>query len=301
MHEFKFTLLLLLAFQGVCCMQDATAQEWDEVKIVSHPLTKNVYMLEGSGGNIGVLINDDHVLVIDSQFDPLFDKIKASIEQLSDLPIRYLINTHWHRDHVSGNARFDEIGATLIAHEVVKTRLILGGKVDFFESELPPQSREAIPDLTFTDEVTMNFGSEQIRMFYVPNAHTDCDIIVHMRENNAIHMGDAYFSGMYPFFDLSSGGKIKGVIAACDQALALCDEDTKIIPGHGALSNSAELSRYRDMLTDVVTHVEKAMAEGATLEDVQESAPQFMKVHEAEFGGGFIDAKTLILFVYNSL
>ena len=276
-------------------------QDWDAVEIKSYKAGANVYMLEGSGGNIGVLINDDHVVVIDSQFEPLYDKIRAAIGELTDKPVRYLVLTHWHYDHVSGNQRFHQEGVAIISHENVKKRMIEGGVIEFFSREVPPQPRKALPDLTFSDQVTIDMGREKLILHYAENAHTDGDAIVYLPANNVLHMGDVYMSNMYPFFDLSSGGTINGLIAACDRALALCNDNTVVIPGHGALSNSAELKRYTAMLKSVAHNVESRKAEGAELSEILEAATEFMQPHEAEFNKGFIDARTIVTFVYNTL
>lgn len=277
------------------------AQDWEDVEIQTKPLTEHVHMLVGQGGNIGVLVTDDFLVMVDDQFEPLFDKISASLAELSKQPVRYVINTHWHGDHTGGNTAFSNAGATLVAHQKVQARMESGSKIEFFGREVPPAANTAVPELTFRDDVVLTFGSEEIHLIHAPNAHTDGDALVFFKTSNVIHMGDLYFAGMFPFIDLSSGGSIEGVIAGCERALTLADENTQIIPGHGPLSDKASLNRYKDMLADMADRVGDMKGDGKDLKDVIEAQNGITGPYQDDFGGGFISAKDLLTFIYNSL
>jgi len=277
------------------------AQGWDEVEIKSVPVTDDFYMLEGRGGNIGLLITDDQAVLIDGQFAELHDKIMTVITETTDKPLQTLINTHWHRDHTGGNALFHAAGATIMAHEAVKARLKSGGTVPFFGSEVSPQPEEALPERLFTENIELNLKGESLKIIMAPAAHTDGDAFVFMEANNVIHMGDIYFAEMYPFIDLHSGGSIKGTIAACRMALEMADTNTMVVPGHGPLTDSKALADYTFMLEKITLGVEAMHAQGADLKAVTERAEDLTGPYNERFGNGFISAKDLLIFIYKSL
>lgn len=301
MKTFASFFGIVIAFSAILMTHTSCAQEWDKVDIEATPITDHVYMLTGSGGNIGVLINDDHILVIDSQFDPLYDKIVARIAELSDKPIRFLVNTHWHIDHTSGNASFDADNATIIAHENVKTRLESGGRIDFMNRDVPPVDRPHLPDLTFYDRAELDLGSETIHLVYVDGAHTDGDALVYLERNNVLHAGDAIFGVSYPFIDLSSGGTIDGHIAACKRILELADDETAIISGHSVPNTRAEIESYLAMVTTVTEYVRAAIADGKDLKAVVDGSEDMMKAYDATYARGFIDSRSFLSFIFNSL
>ncbi len=294
MQKLIVIVMLFCTFYSV-----AQNDEWDDVEIKTIALTDNIVMLMGRGGNIGAVKSDEAVLVIDAQFEPLYDKIKNSISEWSKLPVTYLLNTHWHGDHTGGNNKFYEDGAILISHKNVQVRLSSEQKIDFFGKEVPASPTEAIPTITFNDKMSISIGEETVNLIHLKNAHTDGDAIVHFPKSNVIHMGDVYFAGMYPFIDLSSGGNISGVIEACEFALSISDQNTQIIPGHGPLSSREELKEYTAMLKDLLINIAESKKNGLGLKEVIEK--DFTSKHNDNYENGFIISKDIVAFVYNSL
>jgi len=280
---------------------DATAQadRFAKVEIKTTKLADNVYMLEGEGGNIGVSAGDDGVLLIDDQFGPLTERILAAIRSISDKPVRFVVNTHWHYDHTSGNENFARAGAVIVAHENVRKRLAVVQSIEFFKKPYGPMPPAGLPALTFTDTMTFQMNGEEATAFHAPNAHTDGDAIVHLRKANVVHMGDIYFAGIYPFIDYGTGGSVKGMIAAAERGLALADDATKIIPGHGPLSNRKELKDYRDMLATVSARIEKMMEAGKSLQEIIAAQPT--REFDAVWGKGFLKPEQFVEVVYQSL
>ncbi|MEM7585178.1 MAG: MBL fold metallo-hydrolase [Acidobacteriota bacterium] len=298
---YRRVLLPLVGALAVILLSSPVAAQRDfsQVEITTVDVAPGVYMLQGAGGNIGVSVGEDGVVLIDDQFAPLTDKIRAAVAELSDQPIRFLINTHWHGDHTGGNENFGKAGTLLVAHDNVRVRLEAGGVVDFFGSNNPPAPKAALPVVTFDQAVTFHLNGGTVHAFHVPPAHTDGDSVVHFEAANAVHMGDLYFNGMYPFIDYSSGGSIDGVIAAADRVLAMIDDDTRIIPGHGALSNRAELAAYADMLRGVRAAVAPLVEAGHSLEEVIAAKPT--AAFDDTWGKGFIQADGFTKIVYNLL
>ncbi|MEP6691862.1 MAG: MBL fold metallo-hydrolase, partial [Gemmatimonadaceae bacterium] len=223
-------------------------QNFDSVKVTTTKLATGVYMLVGSGGNIGLAAGADATFLIDDQFAPLTPKIKAAIAAVTDKPVKFVLNTHWHGDHTGGNKDMGDAGALIIAHDNVRKRMSSVQVNDFFKSSTPASPPGALPIVTFSDQVTFYLNGDTIHAIHVNPAHTDGDAVIHFVHANVLHMGDTYFNGRYPFVDASSGGSLDGYVAVADMALALVNDQTKIIPGHGPLSNKAELKVYRDML-----------------------------------------------------
>ncbi len=219
-----------------------------DVEIIVQHLNDNIYAIFGQGGNIGMSVGDEGIFLIDDQFAPLTPKILAAIREINDGPIRFVLNTHWHGDHTGGNENLGDEGAMIIAHDNVRLRLIEG--LDRGNGRItPPAAEGALPVLTFNDQVSLFINGEEARAIHVENAHTDGDSLIYFRDANVLHAGDTYFSGRYPFVDITSGGSIDGLIAAIELALSFVDDDTIIIPGHGPISNKAELEVYLEMLT----------------------------------------------------
>ena len=251
------TLGRTLAFVHACALTYsftialAAAQDFSKIEIKTEKLSDTLYMLIGAGGNIGVSVGADSVFVIDDQFAPMTPKIEAAIKKLTAKPVQFVLNTHWHFDHTGGNENFGKAGAIIMAHDNVRKRMSSEQFITFLRAKSPASPALALPVITFAQEMTMHLNGEEIFAFHVPNAHTDGDTIVHFRKNNVIHMGDTFFNGFYPFIDTSSGGTPEGMIATADKVLALSDDKTRIIPGHGPLSNKAELKVFRDMLATV--------------------------------------------------
>jgi glyoxylase-like metal-dependent hydrolase (beta-lactamase superfamily II) len=231
-------------------------------------------MLVGRGGNMGLSAGADGSFLVDDQYAPLTDKIVEAIETLTDDPVRFLVNTHLHGDHTGGNENFGRRGAIVVAHDNVRRRM----SVDQFRSVLrddtvPASPPEALPKITFSEEVTFYWNGNEINVFYVPNAHTDSDSIIHFKTSDVFHMGDTFFNGSFPFIDVDLGGHVNGVIDAAGQVLARATSDSKIIPGHGELASPDDLRAYRDMLVDVRDRVQTMVNDGEGVDAVVAADP----------------------------
>lgn len=277
----------------------AQEQDFEQVEIQTVPVTDNIYMLLGEGGNIGVSAGDDGVFLIDDQFAPLTAKIQAAIAELSDRPIRFLLNTHWHFDHTGGNENLGNAGVVIVAHDEVYTRMSTEQFIEAFQQTVPASPPAALPVITFNDTATFHLNGQTIHAFHVEPAHTDGDTVIHFREADVIHAGDIYFNGLYPFIDSSSGGSVTGMIRGAEQILALAREDTQIIPGHGPLSTRAELEAYRQMLVEVRVLTESAIANGLSLEEFLASNPTAQ--YDATWGQGFLSPEQFQTIVYQDL
>jgi len=286
-------LLLVAGIQSYCVAQ----QDLDQVQIQTERLAEGVYMLEGAGGNIGVCAGEDGVLMIDSQYAPLTEKIRAAIAAVSDKSIDFLINTHWHSDHTGGNENMAKAGAVIFSHENVRKRMSMEQSI--LGREVPASPKAALAVVTFTQGMTFHLNGHEIDLFHISNVHTDGDVLVHFPKPDVLHMGDIYFEGTYPFIDLAAGGSIDGMIAAVDQVLAMIDEDTKIIPGHGPLSNKEKLKAYRKMLSTIRERVAQHIKEGKSLEEVLAEKPT--QEFDAAMGQGFMTPEVFVEIVYNSL
>ncbi len=288
----------LIGFVFVGSKLLAQERDFSQVEITTIPVAENVYMLKGEGGNLGLAVGDDGALLIDDQFSPLAEKIETAVAEVSPQPIKFLLNTHWHFDHTGGNAYFGEAGATIIAHQEVYNRLSTDQFIEAFQREIPASPSVALPKVTYDDTITFHLNGQTIQGFHPSAAHTDGDTIVYFPDVDVIHTGDLYFNQLYPFIDASSGGSIAGMIRAVDKILALAGDETKIIPGHGALSNRAELLTYRQMLADVETKTKSAIARGLTLEEFLASKPTAQ--YDEVWGNGFLSPENFLTIVYNS-
>ncbi|MGD1152786.1 MAG: MBL fold metallo-hydrolase [Syntrophales bacterium] len=291
-------ILLLVLFMGQTGAYSAT-QDFANVQIQTEKVADNVFMLIGAGGNIGVSAGKDCVFMIDTSYAPLTNKIKAAIAQISGKPIQYVVNTHWHQDHVGGNENFVKAGATVVAHENVRKRVSTEQFVKLLNKTVPPLPESALPVITFSQDVTFHLNGNEIFIFHIERAHTDGDAIVHFKKSNVIHMGDIYFNGMYPFIDLSAGGSINGMIAAVKRILLLCDRNTKVIPGHGHLSDKAELEEYLKMLVAVRDRINREIKAGKPLDAVIASQPT--RDLDQVWGKGFMKPEQFVKVVYDSL
>ena len=272
-------------------------QDFSKVEVKAEQLAPGVSVLFGAGGNIGVSHGEDGTVLIDDQFAPLTPKIQAAVAALGASPVKYLINTHWHGDHSGGNENFGKAGAVIMAHDNVRVRMASDQKTPFGEVKASP--KVALPVITYAEGLKLHLNGEEVRVISVPPAHTDGDSIVHWTKSNVIHMGDLFFHKMsFPFVDRSSGGDVRGVIAAANKVLAMADDQTKIIPGHGPVASKAELVAYRDMLVTIVGKVDTAVKAGKSLDEVKAMKPA------DGFGvnpSGFITADRFIEMVYGTL
>ena len=276
-------------------------QGLDTVQVRTQKLTDRVYILFGAGGNIGVSVGDDGAFVIDDQFAPLSEKIKAAIAQLDPKPVRFVVNTHWHTDHTEGNEKMSQGGAVIVAQDNVRKRMSVeqalgrGGQT----TRVPASPHAALPVLTFAEDVTFHVNGDSMRVIHVAAAHTDGDAIIHFTKANVIHMGDTFFNGRYPFIDLSSGGSIDGIVAAADKGLSLANDDTKIVPGHGAVGTKADLQEYRRVVGTIRDRIAKMVTAKKTLAEVAVAKPT--ADFDAKWGKGFITADLMVDQVYASL
>ena len=283
----------------VALVPSLLAQEPEEVEIQTVEVTDSIHMLVGQGGNIGVSTGEDGVFMIDDQFAPLTAKIQAAVAAISDQPIRFLVNTHWHYDHTGGNENMGNAGALIVAHEDVRRRMSAGGLIEFFKNQIPPAPKAALPVITFAESVTFHLNGDELHVFHVPPAHTDGDSVIHFKKANVVHMGDLYFNGLYPFIDGSSGGSVDGVIAAAERVLGLIDDKTRIIPGHGPLSNRAELEVYVEMLKDIRARVGALVDAGKSLEEAIAAKPT--AAWDDPWGKVFITPEQFTTIVYGIL
>lgn len=280
----------------------AIAQQggFDKVQIRTIKVADNIHMLVGRGGNIAVVSGDDGLFMVDDQFAPLSGKIKTVIRAISDKPVRFLLNTHWHGDHTGGNANFAKDGATIVAHENVRKLLSENQVMKAFNNRpVPASPKIALPVVTFKDGASFHMNGETMTVTHLPSAHTSGDSFVHFKNANVIHTGDTFFNGFYPFIDVQHGGSINGIIDAANVMLKVADGQTKIIPGHGPLGDKAALTRYRDMLIELRSSVAAAMAGGKSVEEVIAAAPT--KGLDAKWGGGFLKPPVVTRIVYSSL
>jgi cyclase len=233
-------------------------QDFAKVEIQTIPVAKNIYMLQGAGGNIGVSVGPDGILIVDDQFAPLAGKILAALQRLNPGKLKFILNTHHHGDHTGGNAQLGR-DAHIVAHANVRKRL--GGE--------RTEGKAGLPIITFDDSLSIHFNGEEIKAIHVPPAHTDNDSIIYFTGANVIHFGDTFFSGRFPNIDLNGGGSVRGYIQNVGDALKKTPPDAKLIPGHGPLSTVKELKEFHQMLVETSTIVQKAIDAGKTLEQTK--------------------------------
>jgi len=244
----------------------AMAQDFSKVEIKVTKVAGTVYMLQGAGGNIGVSVGDDGIVVVDDQFAPLAEKIQAALKGITDKPVRFVINTHWHFDHVGGNAYFQKQGPVL-AHENIRERMAKGATL--LGNVVKPAEKDALPIITFNDTASVHLNGEEIRAVHFPKGHTDGDSVVFFTKSNVVHMGDDFVTYGFPFIDIESGGGVRGMIAACEKVIATLAPDVKVIPGHGPLSTVADLKPFVAMLKDATARIEKGIREGKSAEQLK--------------------------------
>jgi cyclase len=283
----KWIPLLAVLAAGIAFAPGAVAQrDFSKVEIRSERLADTVWMLTGSGGNLALSAGEDAVFLVDDQYAPLTEKITAAIAAISPRPVKFVLNTHWHGDHVGGNENLGKAGALIVAHDNVRKRMDSEQFVEFWRATIKPSPKGALPVVTFSADVTFHLNGDEIRAFHVPRAHTDGDVIVHFVRSDVIHMGDVHWNGLYPLIDTSSGGTMDGTIAAVDRALALATDRTKIIPGHGPLATKSDLKAYRDMLATVTGRIRQMIRDGRKLEEI--TASKVTADFDEKWGKGFI-------------
>ncbi len=287
------TLILVVL---LAALPAAAQQDFSKVEVKAEKVADGLWMLTGAGGNIGVSAGPDGVFLVDDQYAPLTEKIKAAVATVSDKAIRFVLNTHWHGDHVGGNENLGKAGAVLVAHENVRKRMSKDQFIKLFDRTIPASPAAALPLVTFAESLSFHLNGEDVDAIHVPPAHTDGDVVVFFRKANVIHAGDTLFNGMYPVVDLSSGGSVDGMIGAADRILAAADAATKIIPGHGPLAMKADVKAFREMLLASRDAVQPLVKAGKTLDEVKAAKPT--AALDEKWGKGFIkpDVWTTVLY-----
>jgi glyoxylase-like metal-dependent hydrolase (beta-lactamase superfamily II) len=269
----------------------------DKVEIKVQKVAGSVYMLTGMGGNIGVSVGEDGIVVVDTQFAPLAPKIQAALKGITDKPVRFILNTHWHGDHTGGNADFSRLG-TVIAHENVRNRLESGGETRF--GRVPPQPPAMLPIITFDGQLVVHLNDEEIRAIHFPHSHTDGDIAIGFKPSGVLHMGDLFFNGIFPYIDAGNGGSVKGLIASIEKILAMdSGKEAKIIPGHGPLATRDDLKAYLEMLRGTSAAVEAAIKQGKTVPQMKQE--KVLAPWEEKWGKGFLTTNDFIEILYGAL
>lgn len=289
-------LLLLALFFAT--MVSATAQE-TKLEFTTFQLSDTVYMLKGSGGNVGISTGKDGLYIIDDQVKQVTGPLLEAIRKISTKPISFVINTHYHGDHTGGNEVLGGAGTVIIAHDNIRKRLTTEQVSIFLNKTTPPSAAAALPVVTFNDQMTMHLNGESATAYYVANGHTDGDVIIHFPTSNVIHMGDMFFNGMYPYVDLDAGGSIQGMVAAAQLALSMANESTRIIPGHGPLAMAEDLKNYQDFLIEASANVQALIDKDMTLEQIIAAEPT--REWDESLGKTWITPPQFVTFIYNSL
>lgn len=292
--------LSLVAFPALA--QDV---DWDAVSITSEDLGGGIHVLFGRGGNIGLSTGDDGALLVDDQYAPLTDKILAAVRSITGEPVRFVVNTHWHGDHTGGNENLGKAGSLIVAHENVRRRM---NPADFADlvGRSDQAAPEALPVVTFDHGVTLHWNGLAIEAVHAPTAHTDGDSIIFFRGANVVHMGDLFFNGAFPFIDVDSGGHVDGLIAAAEKVAAATDGQTKIIPGHGPVTDRATLVKYGEALKMARERISERVAAGQSEDDAAADYVALVTGIGTDIGwapdaSGFVNAERFVRLVHRSL
>nr|WP_010133502.1 MBL fold metallo-hydrolase [Microbulbifer agarilyticus] len=298
----KKAFLVKLAALGLSVSAAMSAQaqrDFSKVEIKSEPVADNLYMLTGLGGNIGLFVGEDGAFMVDDQFAPLSEKILAEVAKLTDKPLRFVINTHWHGDHTGGNENMGKAGALIVAHENVRKRMSTEQFTKLWDRTTPPAPADALPVITFTDATTFHWNGDEVRVQHVGPAHTDGDSIIHFKNANVIHMGDTFFNGSYPYIDISAGGVLDGVIENARKVIEMSDDSTRIIPGHGPITDKQGLQSYHDLLVKLKGNIKVLVDKGMSKEEVVAANPT--KEFDEKYGQGFMKPDVWTGIVYDSI
>ncbi|HEX9945607.1 MAG TPA: MBL fold metallo-hydrolase [Thermoanaerobaculia bacterium] len=291
----RSTLRFALALALAALPASAQQRDFSKVEMKVVPVSGNIYMLVGAGGNIGVSAGPDGILIVDDQYAPLAEKIRAALKSINPGKLKFVLNTHFHGDHTGSNAVFGP-EAPVIAQENVRKRL--SREVSIRGEKVAPSPPEALPVITFESSVSVHFNGEEIKAIHFPHGHTDGDSVIFFTRSNVVHMGDDFFAGRFPFVDLENGGSVAGLTGNVAKVLAQVPADAKVIPGHGELSTVEDLKAYHRMLVETTEVVQKGIVAGKTLEQIQAAGlPEKWK----DWGIGFIDTKSWIATIHGSL
>ncbi|HEX4002277.1 MAG TPA: MBL fold metallo-hydrolase [Candidatus Acidoferrales bacterium] len=310
MRNFLLVVVMMVGAIAAAPLAPGTArgqqpQDFSKVEIKVTRVSGNVYMLEGSGGNIAASLGEDGILIVDTEYAPLAGKIQAALKGIgiTDTPVRFVVDTHYHGDHSNGNPAFADAGATILANENLRKRLEdgssigngPGGSIDVKQAAQP---KDALPTITYDRGVDIYLNGETIEVEHMPAAHTDGDSVIFFATNKVLHMGDIFVRYGFPFIDVNGGGSVQGMIAACDKALAEFPADTKVIPGHGALASMDDLRDYDKMLKDTTAAVQKALDEHKSLAQMKDEK---ILAPWQKLSGNFVNSDAFLDEIYNSL
>lgn len=283
--------LFFTVISAVCFSQDMA-----NVSITTHKVTNNIYMLQGQGGNIGVLVGGDGTIIIDDQFAPLTEKIKTAISEINEHPTQFVLNTHWHYDHTDGNENFGKAGAIIVSQANSRSRMATDQILGMMGRKQEAYEYAGLPKITFEESMTFHYNGETLNAFHVGPAHTDGDAIVHFVESNVFHTGDVFVRYGLPFIDQPNGGNVEGMIKFVDAVIALADENTKIIPGHGQIASKQDLINYRNMLQSITDQIKTLMDRGMSLEQITDAKP--LNEYPAR---GFVTPDAFVKIVFDSI
>ncbi len=293
-RSFSYLFVLSLIFLSAT---NSWAQDYSKVEVKAEKVAGNIYVLLGAGGNIGVSVGPDGILIVDDQFAPLADKIKAALKTLGEGKLKFVLNTHWHGDHTGGNVVFGP-EAPIIAHDNVRKRLSTEQRSEFWKRTTPASPTEALPVITFGHSLSVHFNGEEVKVIHFPKGHTDGDSVIFFTKSNVVHMGDNLFTGRFPFVDLESGGTVEGLTKNIGDIIAKLPAGVKLIPGHGPISTVDDLKAYHHMLLETTDIVRKKMAAGKTVEQIKtEGLPEEWK----EWGTGYFKTDFWLETIYRSL
>jgi glyoxylase-like metal-dependent hydrolase (beta-lactamase superfamily II) len=283
----------------VCSILYAMTAQADAAKISPLPVTEQIHMIAGEGGNVGIFTGEDGTFLIDDNFAPLTEKIVEAIKSIGGDYPKFLINTHYHGDHTGGNENLGRGGTLIFSHDNVRERLQNGSFIQAFNMKAEAVAPEGLPVVTFAEGISFHLNGDTVRAIHVDHAHTDGDSFIFFEKANVIHTGDILFNGFYPFIDVNHGGSLKGTIRGVDKILSMVDDDTKIIPGHGPLGGKAQLESYREMLSTAYDRLRKLKAEGKTYEEAAAAKP--LADLEEQWGHGMFTGDRWIELIYSGV